>query len=65
MTYRELGRAVRFAAPADGEAFGQLLLAAERVRYALSPPPAQFLRQVVDAGRGLLDRLAREPRGAT
>jgi len=65
MTHRELGRAARFEAAADREAFGEVLGAAESLRYSPSPPAPDFLAPVIDAGRGLLDRLARQPRGAT
>jgi len=65
MTHRELGRAARFDAAADGATFDRVLGAAERLRYASSPPASEVLRSAIDAGRGLLDRLARLPRGAT
>lgn len=64
MTHRELGRAARFDAAADGEAFEGVLGAAERLRYAGAPPAPDLLRRALDAGRGLLERLVRQPRDA-
>jgi hypothetical protein len=64
MTHRELGRAARFDAPADGETFERVLGAAERVRYASLPPAPGALRPVIEAGRSLLEALSRQARRA-
>ena len=65
MTHRELGSAARFDAVAEGEAFRNVLGIAERLRYDAAPPATTTLRQVIDAGRALLESLARQPRSAT
>ena len=65
MTHRELGSAARFDAASEGEAFRDVLGAAERLRYDAAPPATTTLRQVIDAGRALLESLARQPRSAT
>lgn len=64
MTHRELGRAARFDAPTDGAAFAGVLGVAERLRYDATPPPEDALRPVVEAGRRLLESLARQARSA-
>jgi len=65
MTHRELGSAARFDAASEGEAFRGVLGAAERLRYDSAPPAPTVLRQVLDAGRALLESLARQARSAT
>ena len=64
MTHRELGRAARLDAPADNEAFNQVLGAAEQLRYGSSPPASSTLRVVIDAGRRLLESLSSQRRSA-
>ena len=65
MTHRELGSAARFDAAAEGETFRNVLGIAERLRYDAAPPATTTLRQVIDAGRALLESLARQTRSAT
>ncbi|MEX1994456.1 MAG: DUF4129 domain-containing protein [Steroidobacteraceae bacterium] len=65
MTHRELARAARFQAPADGETFGALVAASERLRYAATAPGAETLRDIVDAARRLLESVSRLPRSTT
>lgn len=65
MTHRELGSAARFDAASEGEAFRGVLGAAERLRYDATPPAETWLKQVIAAGRALLERLARQTRSAT
>lgn len=60
MTHRELGRAARFDAEADGDVFLGLLRVSEQLRYAPSAPPASSVRAVLDGARALLDALARQ-----
>lgn len=64
MTHRELARAARFQAPADGATFRALVAASERLRYAATAPAAATLRGIVESGRRLLDSMSRLPRSA-
>jgi hypothetical protein len=64
MTHRELGRAARFDAVAEGAAFHDVLGAAERLRYDVTPPPAGALQPIIEAGRRLLENLSRQARSA-
>jgi len=56
-TVRELLRAARLRDVRDSRELGELALVAERVRYARSEPSEAELTAVVEAGRGLLQRL--------
>jgi hypothetical protein len=61
LTVRELSRAVQLPDAADRERLTQLVLAAERTRYAAMPPPADRIDAVVRQGRELLQRLETQP----
>lgn len=62
-THRELDRATRLDEAPDREAFREVLLAAEAVRYAHRVPDAEQLDRVVRDGEALLVRVA-SPHGS-
>ncbi len=57
-THRELDRATRLDEPPDREAFREVLLAAEAVRYAHRLPEEEQLERAVRDGEALLLRLS-------